>query len=130
MISGFAMSLLSCCIFLLSDSFIMVITARLLAGMTAAMWVMATVYTRSIYKDQSSKRWASCSFNGPSPIHQHGSQRLPRPFVRLDVSVWIGVAVSCIGLILSFTLKITGPAIRPRGWLCQTMLNRRCVFLI
>lgn len=46
-------------------------------------FILAVFYKRSIIKSDGHP----AVFNGPSPIHQHGSQRLPRPFVRLDVSV-------------------------------------------
>ncbi|TWK79629.1 Inner membrane transport protein YajR [Bacillus paralicheniformis] len=111
LISGFAMSLLSCCIFLLSDSFIMVITARLLAGMTAAMWVMATVlYSQYFTKDQSSKAMGILQFLTVLP--QFVSMAVSGYLVHLFgwmFPFWIGVAVSCIGLILSFYIKDNGP---------------------
>jgi len=111
LISGFAMSLLSCCIFLLSDSFIMVITARLLAGMTAAMWVMATVlYSQYFTKDQSSKAMGILQFLTVLP--QFVSMAVSGYLVHLFgwmFPFWIGAAVSCIGLILSFYIKDNGP---------------------
>ena len=117
LISGFAMSLLSCCIFLLSDSFIMVITARLLAGMTAAMWVMATVlYSQYFTKDQSSKAMGILQFLTVLP--QFISMAVSGYLVHLFgwmFPFWIGVAVSCIGLILSFYIKDNGPRHTAKG---------------
>ncbi|MCY9261846.1 MFS transporter [Bacillus haynesii] len=117
LISGFAMSLLSCCIFLLFDSFIMVITARLLAGMTAAMWVMATVlYSQYFTKDQSSKAMGILQFLTVLP--QFISMAVSGYLVHLFgwmFPFWIGVAVSCIGLILSFYIKDNGPGHTAKG---------------
>ncbi|MCJ2146468.1 MFS transporter [Bacillus sp. B19-2] len=117
LISGFAMSLLSCCIFLLFDSFIMVITARLLAGMTAAMWVMATVlYSQYFTKDQSSKAMGILQFLTVLP--QFVSMAVSGYLVHLFgwmFPFWIGVAVSCIGLILSFYIKDNGPRHTAKG---------------
>lgn len=95
----------------------MVVTARLLAGMTAAMWVMATVlYSQHFTKDQSSKAMGILQFLTVFP-----------PFLSMAVSgylvhmfgwmfpFWIGVAVSCIGLVLSFYIKDYGPCQTAKG---------------
>ncbi|KAA6451176.1 MFS transporter [Bacillus swezeyi] len=117
LISGFAMSLLSCFIFLFFDSFIMVITARLLAGMTAAMWVMATVlYSQYFTKDQSSKAMGILQFLTVFPqfLSMAVSGYLVHLF-RWMFPFWIGVAVSCIGLVLSVYIKDYRPRQTAKG---------------
>nr|WP_254115597.1 MFS transporter [Bacillus haynesii] len=103
--------------YLLFDSFIMVITARLLAGMTAAMWVMATVlYSQYFTKDQSSKAMGILQFLTVLP--QFISMAVSGYLVHLFgwmFPFWIGVAVSCIGLILSFYIKDNGPGHTAKG---------------
>lgn len=43
LIAGFGFSVLSSLLFLMFDSFFFVLAARLFAGITASMWVMATI---------------------------------------------------------------------------------------
>lgn len=46
-------------------------------------FILAAFYKRSVLKSDGH----SAVFNGFSPISQHGCQRIPHPYVRLDVSV-------------------------------------------
>ncbi|WP_298784901.1 MFS transporter [uncultured Marinococcus sp.] len=56
LIVGFVSGFISGVLLVLSDSFAAVFTARLLAGVTASMWVMATImYSRYFSADQSSR---------------------------------------------------------------------------
>ncbi|WP_077735985.1 MFS transporter [Bacillus sonorensis] len=109
-ITGFAMSLLSSLIFLFFDSFLMVITARLMAGITAAMWVMATVlYAQYFTKDRSAKAMGILQFLTVLP--QFVSMAVSGYLVHLFgwmFPFWIGVIVSFIGLVLSFFIKDQG----------------------
>lgn len=56
LIAGFVSGFISGVLLVFSDSFAAVFTARLLAGVTASMWVMATImYSRYFSADQSSR---------------------------------------------------------------------------
>lgn len=109
-VTGFAAALLSSLIFLLFDSFVMVITARLLAGITAAMWVMATVlYSQYFPKEHSSKAMGILQFLTVLP--QFVSMAVSGYLVHLFgwmFPFWIGAVFSLIGLVLSFYIKDNG----------------------
>ncbi|MDI3410585.1 MFS transporter [Bacillus sonorensis] len=117
LISGFAMSLLSCFIFLLFDSFIMVITARLLAEYDCGdvgdgnRIILAVFHKRPIVKSDGHP----AVFNGsPQFISMAVSGYLVHLFGWM-FPFWIGVAVSCIGLVLSFYIKDNGPRHTAKG---------------
>ncbi|MHA6259776.1 MFS transporter [Sporosarcina sp. CAU 1771] len=63
LVVGFIMALLSNLIFVFFDSFFMVLVARLLVGVTASVWVMATVlYSYYFSPNQSAKAMGTLQF--------------------------------------------------------------------
>ncbi|WEG10909.1 MFS transporter [Pullulanibacillus sp. KACC 23026] len=105
--TGFLMGFISGLLFIFFHSFLAILIARLLAGITASMWVTATIlYSRYFTNERASQAMSLlqfltvfaqfismmlCSFL----IHRYG---WTFPF-------WVGTAASLIGLFLVFVLK-------------------------
>lgn len=104
---GFLMGLISGLLLVFSHSFILILFARLLAGVTASMWVTATIlYARYFTADRSSQAMSLLQFltvfaQFISMIlcsyltHQFGWQC---PF-------WVGSVASLVGILLVFFIK-------------------------
>src|SRR5699024_7667911 len=88
------------------DSFFLELLARLLAGITAAMWVMATViYSYYFTADKSSKAMGTMYFN--TVKNQYICMALSGYIIHLYewyLSFWIAIVASLLGIV--FVLKI------------------------
>ncbi|MFQ6319240.1 MFS transporter [Bacillus halotolerans] len=107
LIAGFGCSILSSVLFLAFDSFFFVLTARLLAGITASMWVMATILYAHYFKDGSASKamgimqfftvmpqFVSIVFCGLAAAH-----------LGRQVPFWMALAASGIGLVICCFIK-------------------------
>ena len=107
LVGGFVASLMSCLFLVYFDSFFMIIIARLLAGITASMWVMATVlYTYYFSANQSAKAMGTLQF-----------VTVATQFVSMAISgylvgqfgwnspFWIGAGASVLGIFFAWNIK-------------------------
>lgn len=107
LIAGFGFSVLSSLLFLMFDSFFFVLAARLFAGITASMWVMATIlYAHYFNNGNASKamgimqfftvmpQFASIVFCGLAAAH-----------LGRQVPFWIALAASASGLVICCFIK-------------------------
>ncbi|GAJ98319.1 LOW QUALITY PROTEIN: inositol transport protein [Geomicrobium sp. JCM 19055] len=106
-VSGFVIAAISGLI-LVFFSFVMVLIGRLLSGVTAAMWVMATIlYAQYVHQDQAGKAMGAMQLFTVLP--QFASMLtaglLVESFGWLS-PFWVGVVVSIIGLVLSLFVKV------------------------
>ncbi|MBM7634127.1 MFS transporter [Geomicrobium sediminis] len=107
-VSGFVIAAISGLILVFFDSFVMVLIGRLLSGVTAAMWVMATIlYAQYVHQDQAGKAMGAMQLFTVLP--QFASMLtaglLVESFGWLS-PFWVGVIVSIIGLVLSLFVKV------------------------
>lgn len=107
-IGGFAVAIISGLLLILFDSFFAIFTARLLAGITASMWVMATIlYAQYFHRGQSSRAMGTLQFLTVMP--QFVSMALAGIIVQSFgwmLPFWIAVLASAVGLILSCWIKV------------------------
>src|SRR5690606_2921675 len=104
---GFVASLISCVFLVYFDSFFMIMTARLLAGITASMWVMATVlYTYYFSVNQSSKAMGTLQFVTVATqfISMAISGFLAEQF-GYSFLFWIGAIASILGIGFAWKIK-------------------------
>lgn len=107
LIAGFGFSVLSSLLFLMFDSFFFVLAARLFAGITASMWVMATIlYAHYFNNGNASKamgimqfftvmpQFASIVFCGLAAAH-----------LGRQVPFWMALAASAAGLVICCFIK-------------------------
>ncbi|GAA0318495.1 MFS transporter [Oceanobacillus oncorhynchi subsp. oncorhynchi] len=106
-VGGFAVSLLSCLILVYFDSFFMIMLARLMAGVTASMWVMATVlYTYYFGTGQSAKAMGTLQFI--TVATQFASMAISGFIVEQfgwNAPFWIGAVASVLGILLAWQIK-------------------------
>ncbi|MBY0221594.1 MFS transporter [Sporosarcina aquimarina] len=107
LILGFACSFLSGIILVFFTSFYFILIARLFAGVTAAMWGIATVmYSYYFRADQATKSMGTMQFNTVTTqficmvssgyiIHFHG----------WNLPFWLGVIASLLGVIFVWNIK-------------------------
>ncbi|WP_185150880.1 MFS transporter [Peribacillus simplex] len=107
LVAGFIAALLSNLILVYFDSFFYVLTARLLVGITASMWVMATVlYSQYFTADQASKAMGIIQFITVATqfismaisgwlVHQLG----------WDFPFWVGAAASILGIYFALNIR-------------------------
>ncbi|WP_100331153.1 MFS transporter [Bacillus xiapuensis] len=104
---GFVIALTSDLLLALFDSFAMVLIARLLAGVTAAMWVMATVLYSYYYRPgQSSKAMGTIQFI--TVATQFFSMAICGYLVHLwgwRLPFWLGAAASVFGIFFAWKIK-------------------------
>ncbi|MFK3939917.1 MFS transporter [Alkalihalobacillus sp. NPDC078783] len=107
-IGGFAVAIVSGLLLVWFDSFFAIFTARLLAGITASMWVMATIlYAQYFDRTQSSRAMGTLQFLTVMP--QFVSMALAGFIVQSfgwTLPFWIAVLASAIGLLLSCMIKV------------------------
>lgn len=107
LVAGFIASLISSLILVVFDSFVMILIARLLAGVTASMWVMATVlYSYYFSVDQSSKAMGTMQF--VTVATQFLSMAISGYLVHLfgwHFPFWVGAVVSILGAFLAWNIK-------------------------
>ncbi|USP95299.1 MFS transporter [Bacillus vallismortis] len=107
LIGGFGFSILSSLLFLLFDSFFFVLAARLFAGITASMWVMATIlYAQYSNSENASKAMGIMQFFTVMP------QFISIVFCGLaaahlgrQVPFWMALAASAAGLVICCFIK-------------------------
>lgn len=107
-VSGFVVVLISCLLLIYFDSFIAVLLARLLAGVTASMWVMATVlYSYYFTPDKSARSMSTMQFNMVTTqlICMTSSGFLIHTF-GWNFPFWLGAIAALLGLIFSLGIKI------------------------
>ncbi|WP_059105998.1 MFS transporter [Shouchella shacheensis] len=107
-VGGFAVALVSGLMLVFFDSYALVLTARLLAGVTAAMWVMATImYAQYFTSEKSGRAMGSLQFLTVMPqfLSMAVAGILVEAFGWL-FPFWIGAVVSAIGLILALFIKV------------------------
>ncbi|MCM3789672.1 MFS transporter [Domibacillus indicus] len=114
-VGGFIAALLSTLMLIFFDSFAMVLTARLLGGVTASMWVMATVlYSHYFSAGHASKAMGIMQFVTVATqffsmavsgwlVHQFG---WTFPF-------WAGAAASILGTFFAWRIKEIQPSEEP-----------------
>ncbi|WYP26227.1 MFS transporter [Alkalihalobacillus sp. FSL W8-0930] len=107
-IGGFAVAIISGLLLVWFDSFLAIFIARLLAGITASMWVMATIlYAQYFDRTQSSRAMGTLQFLTVMP--QFVSMALAGLIVQSfgwTLPFWIAVLASAVGLILSCWIKV------------------------
>ncbi len=107
-VAGFFIGLLSCIMLVYFDSFSMVLIARLLAGITASMWVMATIlYAQYFTASGSTKAMGTIQFLTVLPqfISMIIAGYLVEKYGWL-FPFWVGAAASLLGLILACFIKV------------------------
>ncbi|WP_242985892.1 MFS transporter [Oceanobacillus zhaokaii] len=103
-ILGMLASMLSCLIFIMTDSAGWIFVARSLAGIAAASWVAFTVLYSSYFSDKEVHR-AMGSISFIIVLGQFLGMSFSGSIVEMwgwKAPFWIGVAASAIGFILSF----------------------------
>lgn len=107
LVLGFIMAFISCLLLLVSESFYVILTARLLAGITASMWVMATIlYSHYFSKEQSAKAMSILQFL--TVFSQFVSMAICGYLVEYfgwDLPFWIGTVSALLGAILAWNIK-------------------------
>ncbi|MBS4208887.1 MFS transporter [Bacillus sp. FJAT-50079] len=105
--SGFITVFISSIIFIFFDSFYMVLVARLLAGVTAAMWVMATIlYAHYFHASQSAKAMGTLQFI--TVATQLCAMAICGYLVHLfgwHFPFWIGAVASILGAYCAWNIK-------------------------
>lgn len=107
LVGGFVASLFSSLILVVFDSYLMILIARLLAGVTASMWVMATVlYSYYFSVERSSKAMGTMQF--VTVATQYLSMAISGYLVHFfgwHFPFWVGVFVSILGAIFAWNIK-------------------------
>lgn len=107
LIAGFFMAFASGVMFLMFTSFIPVFIARLLSGITASMWVMATtLYAQYFEESQSAKAMGTLQFM--TVVTQFLSMAVSGKIVERfgwEMPFLIGTITALIGFVLSFWIK-------------------------
>lgn len=107
LIAGFICSFLSGIILVFFDSFILVLIARLLAGITAAMWVMATVmYSYYFRPDKAAKAMGTMQFN--TVTTQFICMASSGYIIYLygwNLPFWLGAIASLLGIVFVWNIK-------------------------
>lgn len=108
LISGFVAALISCLLLIYFNSYIAVLSARLLAGVTASMWVMATVLYSFYFKpDKASRAMGTMQFNMVTTqficmafsgilIHMFG----------WNFPFWLGAIASLLGIFFAWKIQV------------------------
>ncbi|TSB47215.1 MFS transporter [Alkalicoccobacillus porphyridii] len=106
-IGGFGVAAISGIMFVYLDSFTAILIARLLAGITASMWVMATViYAQYFLRSQSSRAMGTLQFLTVMP--QFISMAIAGFLVQgfgWNLPFWVAVAASLCGMFLALFIK-------------------------
>ncbi|WP_332692998.1 MFS transporter [Halalkalibacter lacteus] len=115
LIFGFFVALASSLLLLFSNTFFAIFTARLLAGVTAAMWVMATVlYSQYFHSDQASKAMSRIQF---LTVFAQFSSMIISGYLVLyfgwSFPFWVAAVTSIIGIFLAFRIKEVSYPSRP-----------------
>ncbi len=104
---GFLTAFISGVLFVFFDSFFAILLARLLAGITASMWVTATIlYSRYFTEERASQAMSLIQFL--TVFAQFISMMLCSVLIHQfgwHFPFWVGTAASLIGLLLVFILK-------------------------
>lgn len=107
LVAGFIAALLSNLILVYFDSFFYVLTARLLVGITASMWVMATVlYSQYFTADQTSKAMGIIQFI--TVATQFISMAISGWLVHhlgWDFPFWVGAVASILGIYFALNIR-------------------------
>ena len=107
LVGGLVVSLISCLILVYFDSFFMIMIARLFAGITASMWVMATVlYTYYFSANQSAKAMGTLQF--VTVATQFVSMAISGFIVEQfgwNSPFWIGAVASVLGILFAWNIK-------------------------
>lgn len=107
LIGGFIMALLSSLLLVFFDSFIMILISRLLAGVTASMWVMATVlYSYYFSAGKSAKAMGTLQF--VTVATQFLSMAISGYLVHLfgwHFPFWVGAVASILGIYFIWNIK-------------------------
>lgn len=107
-IAGFVFAIVSGLMLIYFDSFFPILMARLFAGVTAAMWVMATImYAQYFRPDQSSRAMGTVQFLTVTPqfISMASAGFLVSQF-GWSLPFWIAVVFSVLGLVLALAVKV------------------------
>ncbi|OES43386.1 MFS transporter [Domibacillus iocasae] len=106
-VGGFVVALISSLMLVYFESFFMVLIARLLAGVTASMWVMATVlYSHYFSADRASNAMGIMQF--VTVATQFFSMAVSGWLVHVfnwDFPFWIGAAASILGAFFAWNIK-------------------------
>lgn len=108
LVSAFVTALISCLLLIYFESFIAVLAARLLAGATASMWVMATVlYSYYFSPEKSSRAMGTMQFNMVTTqlICMTTSGLLVHMF-GWNLPFWLGVIASIFGIFFAWKIKV------------------------
>lgn len=110
-VGGFVVAIISGLILVFSTSFAWILTGRLLAGVTAAMWVMATImYAEYFSPKQSGRAMGILQFSTVmSQFLSMLSAGLLVEWFGLSLPFWVGVVTACIGLVLALCIKVVPP---------------------
>ncbi|MFJ7368825.1 MFS transporter [Lysinibacillus sp. NPDC098008] len=107
-IVGFVCIFISCLMFVYLESFWAVLMARLLAGITASMWVMATVlYSYYFHPSQSTRAMGAIQFN--TVFTQFICVTIGGYLVHVfdwKFPFWIGAIVAILGIVLTWNIKV------------------------
>ncbi|UTR06361.1 MFS transporter [Alkalihalobacillus sp. LMS6] len=107
-VGGFVVAIISGFILLLSTSFVWILIGRLLAGVTAAMWVMATImYAEYFRADQTGKAMGTLQFATVMPqFISMLTAGLLVEWMGFAIPFWVGIITAFIGLILALSVKV------------------------
>ncbi|WP_342514896.1 MFS transporter [Sporosarcina sp. FSL K6-1522] len=107
LVGSFVMALVSSLLLVFFDSAVMILIARLLAGVTASMWVMATVlYSYYFSADKSAKAMGILQF--VTVATQFISMAISGYLVHLFgwyFPFWVGAAASILGIYFAWNIK-------------------------
>lgn len=107
LIAGFVCAFISCMLLVYFDSFLLVLFARLLAGITASMWVMATVlYSYYFSPSKAAKAMGAMQFNTVTTqfICMTASGHLIHLF-GWNFPFWFGGIASLFGIYCAWNIK-------------------------
>ncbi len=106
-VGGFLMTLLSSLLLVYFESFTIVLIARLLAGVTASMWVMATVlYSQYFSEDRASNAMGIMQF--VTVATQFFSMAVSGWLVHMfgwEFPFWMGAGASILGIFFACNIK-------------------------
>ncbi|MEI3612888.1 MFS transporter [Pseudogracilibacillus sp. SO30301A] len=107
LIGGFICAFLSCFILIYFEAFLLVLFARLLAGITASMWVMATVlYSYYFTPDKAAKAMGTMQFN--TVTTQLICMAVSGFLIHLfgwNFPFWLGAITSLLGIYFAWNIK-------------------------
>ncbi|MBG9785245.1 MFS transporter [Shouchella lehensis] len=128
-VGGFVVAIVSGFILLFSSSFLWILTGRLLAGVTAAMWVMATImYAEYFQSNHTSKAMGLLQFSTVMPqFLSMLTAGLLVEWMGFALPFWAGIVAASVGLLLALSIKVVPSHMETRQPLSTVSIIRSTV---